>query len=481
MDNLGIMRRGAKLLISAVLMSATTTASALTLNEYLEQVQGDSKAYQGSLEQSRGAELKSREADLIFTPKLFAEARVGQDGKPGNPKMYDEVRSQYYSLGVSQQFDFGLQTKLYYEMSNTEFVGLAPTAPLNPTKYWDAAPKLELSMPLWGNGFGRTARANEEALRSQNQAEQFTAQGQSLNVLAGAEAAYWKLAVWQDVVNIQEQAKQAAQSILDYVTRKKNMNLGEQADVMQARALVEARTLELQVAKNEILEAQRLFNKFLNREAYAPVEKLESVNYKALEDLSVPEKRPGSRADVAATNAQLNAARAAAAITLERNRPSLDLYGTYTMNGRDEELNKALSEAGQAEQDAAFVGLRFSMPLNFAAASDTKSGARQAERAAELTREYAYYAQEQEWINLTRNLQDARNNLRLLARIEDAQKAKLELERQRLRQGRTTTYQVLLFEQDYSQAAASKVKLAANILGLQAQLKLYKASPEGGK
>lgn len=479
MEKNKIIQWGAKVLICGTLLHGAS-ASALTLNEYLDQVKGDSKAYKGTTEQSEGAQLRSREADLIFTPKLFAEARWGHDGKPGNPKMYDEVKSQYYSLGVSQQFSFGLQTKLSYDMARTEFEGLTSTA-INPEKYWDATPKLELSMPLWGNGFGRTAQANEEALRAQSLAEKFSSQGQSLNILVGAEAAYWKLAAWQDVVTIQEQAKQAAQSILDYVSRKKRMNLGEDADVLQARALVEARTLELQVAQNEYQESQRMFNKFLNREANAKVEILDKVNYKSLEQLTIPPNRPGSRADVEATNAQLAAARASAVITLERNRPSLDVYGNYALNGRDAELNEALKESGKTEQDTAFVGLRFSMPLNIGAASDTKAGAKKSERAAELNREYAYYAQEIDWANLTRNLQDARNNLILLSRIEDAQKAKLENERVRLRQGRTTTYQVLLFEQDYTTSAITKVKSAANILGLQAQIKLYQASPEGGK
>ncbi len=480
MTEIKIMRWGAQVFLCGVLLSASA-ASALSLSEYLEQVKGESTAYKGATEQAGGAELKSREADLFFAPKLFAEARMGHDGKPANPKFYDEVKSQYYSLGVSQQFRFGLQTKLSYDLTRTEFDGLSPSSPINPSKYWDATPKLELSMPLWGNGFGRTARANEEALRAQNIAEKFSAQGQSLSFLAAAEAAYWKVAAWQDVVSIQEQAKQAAQNILDYVTRKKRMNLGEEADVIQARALVEARTLELQVAQNEAFEARRQFNRYRNREANAPVESLDKVDYKSLESLTVPEQRPGSRADVEATNAQLAAARASAVITLERNRPAFDVYGNYALNGRNEEFNEALKNAGKTEQDTAFVGVRFSMPLNISAASDAKAGARKAERAAELNREYAYFAQEQDWANLIRNLQDARNNLRLLAKIEEAQKAKLQAERVRLRQGRTTTYQVLLFEQDYSQSAVSKVKSAAGILGLQAQLKLYQASPEGGK
>ncbi|MNL06188.1 Outer membrane efflux protein [compost metagenome] len=466
-------------ILSLAVGFGSTQAHALTLNEYLESVKNQNLSYKGTTQQSEGAELLSREADLFFTPQLFAEANVGHNGKPNTPQMYDRVRSQSYLLGVSQQFSFGLQSRLYYSMGRSEFVNASGA--INPPQYWDASPQLELTMPLWGGGFGRTAQANQEATRQASLAEKWNTEGVSQNILIGAEATYWKVAAWQDVVRIQEQALTAAQNIYDYVSRKKRMNLGETADVVQAQALVEARTLELQIAKNESQEAQRTFNKYLNKDAYAPVAALEPVDYKALESITVPAARPGSRADVQATEAQLAAAKAQSALALERNRPTLNVVGQYALNGRDEELNEALKEAGQTEQDTAFIGLRFNMPLNFGATSDARSGALKKERAAEMNRDYALYAQEQDWTNLTRNITDARDNMKILSRLEQAQKTKLETERARLKQGRTTTYQVLLFEQDYSQAAVSKVKSAVNILALQSQLKLYQASPEGGK
>ncbi len=482
MKNVKLLNWSAKIL-SVVMLMHGAGAQALTLNEYIDAVKGDSKAYKGSAEQAEGSGLLSREADLIFTPKLFGDAMVGEDGKPASLNVSDSVKVQKYQLGVSQQFSFGLQGKLYYEMQHTELVGVDPSlaALVTDAKYWDASPKIEFTMPLLGGGFGRTAVANEEAARNQNLAQKYTSENHALSVLVGAEAAYWKLSIWQDVIYIQERAQKSAQEILVYVSRKKRMNLGEDADVMQARALVEARTLEVQVSKNEAAEAQRAFNKFLNREAYAEVNGLDKVNYVSLESLQVPQQRPGSRPDVLATESQLAAAKAQSVIATERNRATLDVYGNYSLNGRDEELNEALKAAGKTERDTAFIGVRFTVPLNFSAAGDARAGALKASKAAELNRDYAYYAQEQDWINLTRNLTDARENLKLLTRIENAQKAKLDAERTRLRQGRTTTYQVLLFEQDYAQAALSRVKLAANILALQAQTKMYQASAEGGK
>ncbi len=468
-----------RVILSLTVGSWAFQAQALTLNEYLEQVRDQSLSYKGSAEQSEGAKLLSREADLFFTPQLFAEATVGHNAKPNTPQMYDDVRSQNYLLGISQQFSFGLQSRLYYSMNRSEFENAS--AAITPSQYWDSSPQLELTMPLWGGGFGRTARANQEATRQSSMAEKWGTEGQSLGILIGAEATYWKVAAWQDVVKIQEQALSAAESILDYVAKKKRMNLGEQADVVQAQALVEARTLELQIAKNESQAARRNFNQFLNKESNAPIETLQVVDYKALEAITVPANRPGVRPDVQATEAQLAAAKAASALALERNRPTLNVVGQYALNGRDPSLNEAMTEAGQAAQDTAFVGLRFNMPLNISATNDARTGALKKERAAEMNRDYAEYSQEQDWINLSRNITDARDNLKLFSRIETAQKTKLEVERSRLKKGRTTTFQVLLFEQDYSQAALAKVKSAVNILALQAQIKMYQDSPEGGK
>jgi outer membrane protein TolC len=468
-----------KLALAAVLSFSGIQAQAISLNEYIDKVKTDSSGYKGAAEQAEGAALKAREADLFFTPKLFAEAQIGHDGKPSQPSMYDRVNTEAYSLGVSQQFSFGLQGKLYYNMTKTKFdnAGTAITMP----EYWDAQPKVELSMPLWGGGFGRTAEANADLTRQSSYAEQFNTSYQSVAYLSQAEAAYWKLSAWNDVVKIQETALKAAQNILDYVSKKKTMNLGEQADVVQARALVEGRTLELQVARNELKESLHAFNKFLNRDPDAAVDSLESVDYASLEKLTVPQARPGERYDVKATEAQVASAKASAIVVKERNRPTLDVYGAYQLNGRDKELSEAQKRAGYTDTDTQYVGVRFNMPLNFSAASDAKAGASKAVMAAEYNRQYALYSQEHDWVNLTKNLTDARDNMVLLGRIENAQKTKLEVERTRLRQGRTTTYQVLLFEQDYSAAALNRVKSAANILALQTQIRLYQTPAEGGK
>lgn len=460
----------------AALMSLSLPVQALTLAEYLEQVKGQSTGYQGTSTQAEGARLKSREADLVFAPALFAEGRTGYDEKlSSSPALaYDRIESSNYKLGFTQQFEYGLQAKLYYEANKTDFVGANFGANVS-TKFWDASPKIELNLPLLGGGFGSTSRANQDLVRQQNFADQFTNAHQAANFLVGAEAAYWRLSSWNEVLRIQEQGLKAAKNIFDYVGKKQRMNLGENSDVIQARALVEARTLELQMARNEARDSLRNFNKFRNAEPDAPADTLTPVDLNAVESSTVPTNRPGDRFDVKATEAQLASARAASKIATERNRATLDVYGTYALNGRDPKLDEAIADSGTSQRDTAFVGFKMNMPLNLSAQSDARAGALKTEKAAELNRAFSVYSQDMDWTTLTRNLADGKENFRLLTRIEEVQKTKLENERKRLRQGRTTTYQVLLFEQDYTQAAVTRVKSAANILSLQSQVKLYQS------
>lgn len=62
----------------------------------------------------------------------------------------------------------------------------------------------------------------------------------------------------------------------------------------------------------------------------------------------------------------------------------------------------------------------------------------------------------------------------------NAQFEKLKYERDRLKQGRTSTYQILLFEQDYINAKLMRVQNASELITLLSQISLYDGKEEGG-
>lgn len=467
-----------KVFQTMIIGAISTNSFAITIDQYLDQVKKQNMSYQAAEKQDQGASLQKREADLFFTPQFFFNAQSGFNSQLPSPPflVYDEVRQQNITAGISQEFSFGLQTKLSYSLMRHQYKGMVMNGAPMDDPYWEAMPSLELSVPLWGNAFGRTSKARQELSFSQRTAEQFGAKAQALGTLVDAEISYWRLAAAQESVKVQKKALDAAKNILSYVTEKKRKNLGEEADVLQARALTDAYMLQLEQAQIEEKVARRKYNIHLNLEAETPVDSLSSLNYKSLLSETVPETRPGDRPDVKASEAQVNLARASSALAVEQNKPTLDLFGGYSLFGRGDSQRKALAQAGYDYRDSAYVGVRFQMPLNVAAQMDARKGSKQVESAAELNHKYLMYSQDQEWVDLINNFKDAQKTLKLAIAMEQAQKTKLDHERTRLRQGRTTTYQVLLFEQDFLSAEVSRIRAATQIIALKSQIQLYSSN-----
>lgn len=459
-----------------VLSLVSTSGFAVTVDQYLDQVKKQNMSFQASEKQMSGSSLLKRESDLFFKPQFFLNLQKGYDSKLPSPPflVFDRVSTQRYGAGISQEFSFGVETRLSYDLIQSDYKGLSFNTVSNP--YWDAIPSLEVNIPLWGNAFGRASRARKELSLQQRTFENRSAEAQARRTIVDAEIAYWSLAASQESVKAQRKALDAANNILDYVTNKKSKNLGEEADVLQAKALTAS--YKLQVAQAEVDEraARRKFNLLLNVEAEAPVENLSSLDYQGLLSEPIAASRPGNRPDYKASQAQVALARASSQLAAEQNKPTLNLYGGYSLFGRDGRQATALSRAGYADRESAYFGVKFQMPLNLAAQADAREGAKQTEAAAELNHKYLAYSQEQEWINIVSLFKDAQTTLKLADLMEKAQKSKLDNERVRLRQGRTTTYQILLFEQDYLASEVARIRAANQIINLKSQIQLYSSN-----
>jgi outer membrane protein TolC len=460
-------------IVGSIVMGSSVHA--LTLSEYLNQVQEKSLSYLQGKTQAEGASLVGREADLLTSPYFFAEARQSFDTKlpaPPQSPSYDQKNVGLYSAGVTQKFDFGLEAKLAYTLTKTRYENSDFAAGVE-SSFWDATPEIELRMPLWGNGFGRTIKAQAEVTRNQNLADQYGALANSQNLLINAEVAYWQLSTAKERLVIQEQALGAGQNIYNFVNKQRQKNLGESADVLQATALIESYKLQLQQAQNDVERAERAFNIYLNQESSLATPSLEKVDYVQLQSIVVPDARPGERLDVKAARAQTALVKASSALVLERNKPTLDVIGGYALQGRGIEASKAFTNGSKTNHDSGYVGVMFNMPLNFSAVSDARAGAKRLVDSAEIKEQNLTYTQEQDWYDLKQRLLESQAALKIARSMENAQKAKLDNERTRLRQGRTTTYQVLLFEQDYTSAQAARILSATQIIALESQLKLY--------
>jgi len=259
---------------------------------------------------------------------------------------------------------------------------------------------------------------------------------------------------------------------MNYEKNQMGMQLADRADYLQAEAAYQVRGLELQAALDDERAAARAFNSLLGNESETMPISLAPLDNDMLASLTLP-KREALREDLKAAQENVKAASSNYQLALERNSPSLDLSGSLALNGRQPGIGPAAGDSFSVDRPTAMIGVKFTAPLDFSLLRENRRGALKQRQGAEVSFRRQLFDQEREWNELTKQLSDLKHRLELSRAIEQAQEKKLSYEKVRLRKGRTTTYQVLLFEQDYAQAQLSRINVQAEILKTIAQMKTF--------
>jgi outer membrane protein TolC len=450
----------------------------LSLDDYLNQVKNQNLTYSAASQNAEAFELLKKKAKLVTAITLFGSTQTGfaQQNQALQIVRYNQTYTQNTQIGLSQINSIGLNTKFSYSLNHITYKGLNTSNYPNPSlasSNSQVIPKIEISLPLWQNRFGSATRATEDSVFFSNEAQKLSAKSISIQSLVAAQKSYWLMIYARNAIEIQKNALKSAEQILAYVTRRERMNLGDKADVLQAKALFETRRLSLQQAENDFRIAARNFNRQRYLDSDEVVDKLDNFDFTKLQTFVIPKIKADDRYDVKASEANMKAAVAAAKIDEENNKPSLNLYGAYSVNQIQPNSSLAIQNSFMELGKVGVVGINFSAPINLFNTADIRKGARQSAVAAKTNYHQTLFSQEVDWQTLVQNLEIYKENLKLARTIEAAQKSKLENERFRLKQGRTNTYQVLLFEQDYLNSQLVTIQIANQMLAAITDQQLY--------
>lgn len=476
--------------LSFHLAESSWAEAPLTLEAFLDQIKNQTPGLKASLASREGGELRSQEGALSLAPTLFANLNYGSDAKlnPFSFFTWGNITSFTFSTGVSQTTTFGLQAKLHYDvtdqtMSNPLSGAGGPIVGFTiPTVYINASPVLELTQNLWSNGFGRSTRAIQEQSEASALASSFISSFQAKTTLMKAEMTYWRLALARQAIGVQQGALERAQKIYEWNRRRARLQLEDQSAVVQAEAQVQRGILDLTSAKNEERSASRAFNLARNIDSDQVAEAVVEMTPAMIDQIQTP-ARAVLRDDVKAAQQQSRASSAGAQISIEKDSPTLDLVASFALNGQPASgvspyipytnLSDAFTSSFSFNRPTTAIGFRFSMPLDFGILSHSREGWKKEHIAANLTYDQKVIEQEQNWKDLNETFGEAKHHLDLSRKLEQIQETKLTMERDRLKRGRTTTYQVLLFEQDYLAAQMMRIRDQVNVLNLVAQMKQF--------
>jgi len=448
-------------------------AETLTLKNYLDQVKEKHLGYQATQLVSQGAMERAEEGRLLTSPQLFSNVNYLDDRRPTNNPSFLGNRTVFekYSVGLMEQTGFGLSAKLSYNITRTELFGVNTTfVPL--PQFYDTVPSVELNQSLWRNGFGSETRATQRVAEAQARATSLAESLKAKLILAEAETAYWRLSIARELVDVAKNGVERAKKIQEWSARRASLALADKSDALQSEAGFQAKQLELQMALDEQREATKRFNSLKGEDSEQLSSFLEKVETDTLVNLSAFDKK-GKREDVLAADEARKVAQAAAELGREKNAPTVDVFTSYSLNGRDSALSKSISDASRTNQNTLAVGLKVLAPLDLGTVVNNRAGYIKEEKGAELNYQRKLFEEQIEWNELVTRLNENKRRLQMAKEIEKVQKQKLDNERNRLKTGRSVLYQVVLFEQDYANSQVMKLKTELQILALMAQMKTY--------
>ncbi|MEI6093558.1 MAG: TolC family protein, partial [bacterium] len=353
----------------------------------------------------------------------------------------------------------------------------ANTTLLNSSQYYETRPVIEFKQSLWQNAFGRQTRAIIDATDARNLSSSFSASYNSKKILADAEAVYWKLSLMREMVKIKQDNLSRATKIKDWSERRARLNLAEKVDFLQADANFKMAQLELQASIDDEKDLVRQFNTMRGINSDELTEELETLTVDSVVAMNAPERK-GLRDDVASFREMARSASANAALSKDKNKPTLELFSTLSLNGKDPAFNPSFKESWGGNYPYTVVGLKFSAPLDFGNIKRVNSGYELDKLSAEDSYSRKRFEVDREWNSLAKKIQELKERLKIAKQLEAAQLIKYTNEQSRHSLGRTTTYQVIMFEQDYATAQTLRLNLQSQVLQLLATMKTFDGKEE---
>lgn len=450
----------------------------LGLEQYLDQVRSGSQLFTSYKMSTEAAQERSDEFLLLTRPNLIADAQYQRSkADTGSSLTGDDNTSRVYSLGVQETTDFGLNAQLSYAVQSFSSNAALPpqfaqSGFVFQTDYATAGPQLTLTQSLWRNGLGAEIRAAQELASAQALNQKFANSFAQTEALAQAETSYWSLALSREQVASAREVLALTEKSQKWSANRERLELTDKSDLLQANAALLSRRLALQSALDGEKTAARAFNTARGVDSDAVAENLSSFDPTVIDKLQIP-KRVQFRDDVKASEQQKRIAAATARLGEEKNTPTVNLLGGIGLNGRDPLTGQAIDYSVQTNRPNYTIGVQANIPLDFSVTSHDREGYRRDVAAAETLYQRRVFEQERLWHDLTTQFTDAIGRYRISLDVEKANREKVTYERYRHDRGRTTLYQVILFENDYADAELARIRAQADVLNAYAQLRTF--------
>ena len=472
------MKRTLVVALGLALATSVHAQPVLTVGSFLREVRLHHEGLQAAQINRGGVLQAANRSKLIDSAQAFINAEGFIDGKVSVFSALQGGQSEgaNTSVGIFSKMDNGLEAKLSYRWNVQHLPNAAKINDYQlPSVIFDSGASLLLTQSLWRNGGGAEVKATKEQIEAGAQVEALANTLTIKQILVEAEAAYWRLLASKEIVAIQEKSLDRAKRMVDWVNQRSSLLLADNSDVYQAKAALELRTLELRAAIDEDSANERAFANYRGQTQLVQARNLPSLS-EMLEVQVVASENKVYQVREAVQLAQKQAKLKAAQVTLETQQlqPDFNLYLGVDLNQFGTRWQDSFLNSFAIDHPTIKGGFMLSFSLDAPDAKASLAGLDRQKDAAEALASRKGFEDRREWIDLKEKLAAGLRRIELARKIEKLQKEKYENEVVRHQRGRSTTYQVLLFQQDYANAQLTRITTQAQVAAVFGQLRTFK-------
>ncbi len=384
--------------------------------------------------------------------------------------------SKLFTTGTS--IVLGWNNSRYKSDAGSIFPGLAPDSfgntdgfLINPS--YNTGLTLGLRQPLL-RGFGRDIQtATLRSAQKQLEAATYQVNSEAANLAAQVKIAYWNLVFAMQDIEVQKLSLSLAKKLLDETKAKINAGRLAQVEIYQPQSEVAKREEQLISAERAIGTAEDELKLLLNSDRWPtifqptdlPTTEPVQLDLAAIENNALKSRPDIKAADLIVEAAQLDAKRAKNDIL-----PDLALTGGVGLAGTSDTYADSIDNSLSNPDNLWQVGVSISMPLQNRIAQgnyrQAKAGYNRAITNAKLLRQQIRRAVR----TTVRDVQLAIKALEATQKTSLAMQKSLEAEQAKFASGRSTTLDVLIAQEAYSQALSQQNLTKVNYAGTLAEL-----------
>jgi outer membrane protein TolC len=458
--------------LGAFLLSGTLRA--MTLEQFLGEVQKKNKNFQALDVNKDSAEDRRVAGDLALSPVLTMAGGYLSDEKQPQ-QIGTKVVSRQYSLGVAKEFSTGTQAGISGNIQQVQ-ISNAPALFAEFADYSAGGLGVTLSQSLWKNGFGSGTRLRQQREASASNLEKQNYTLQQRQILIQAESAYWDYLYQQDELKQRQESLDRARRIDTWLRRRFADGINDRADYLNGQALSATRELQLAVTKDQAVAAEKTLRDMLELAPNERLPEFESDFKKARGINSFIEGQGGRivRLDAYIATLEAKTKKLSSEEVENSMKPDLVLQGAYNTNSNIRpNTAETLNHIADPNIPTTQVGVKFTYMFDSDAKVSQQSLARKDALAAQLRSERKLLESDTSWSELQRRYNELLKQIETADRISQLQSSRAREQSLKLNRGRAITSDVINSEEDASNSGLNVNRLRAEARKLEAQSRLF--------